>query len=73
MAKEFEAKTPKGQKLPQHVGEGSSEQETSSDRKNDSPAVKKREYGKKKHTKAQQDAMARRLAGKGGGKGSGRH
>jgi len=48
IAKEFEAKTPKGKKLPQH---------------------------KKKHSKAQQDAISRRLSAKGqpGGKGSGRN
>lgn len=47
IAKEFEAKTPKGKQLPQHKSDK-----------------------KKKHNKAQQDAIARRLSG---GKGSGRH
>lgn len=53
--------------------EDGAEEETASDRKGDSPAVKAREYGnkkKKKRSKAQQDAIARRLSG---GKGSGRN
>lgn len=52
--------------------ENGAEQETTSDRKKDSPAVKAKEYGgkKKKYSKAQQDAIQRRLKG---GKGSGRN
>lgn len=74
LAKEFAAKTSNFAGLPNKVGSGgedSSEQETSTDRSKDSPAVKAKEYGgKKKYSKAQQDAIKRRLTG---GKGSGRN
>lgn len=77
MAKEFASKTPNMKSLPNRAhGEGSSESETPSDRGSDSPAVRAREYGPKKkgkknpHTKAQLDAIHRRMHG---GKGSGRN